>query len=196
MCPRHKKNIQWMPASRLSGSSRSSVASETWATSISRKVNFLYRLVAELRCSSPILRPPSPSPVVLVVFALRSPSRTQLGGQRRTSTIQLCMAAQSCLVGPALQQRQFVGVHEALKDLELLAPGFFHHLRAPRPVGLRQLRALSGRCGDRYNESDCHRVSSYLLVIAYFYRYDIIAPARLTINTGDHGVSLATPSED
>ena len=65
--------------------------------------------------------------------AIRIPSRVEqqrreLGRQRRTSAVQLCVHVQSCLVGPAFQQRQCVGVHDTLEDLELFAAGLFHYL--------------------------------------------------------------------
>src|SRR5262249_48929540 len=49
-----------------------------------------------------------------------------------------------------------IGIGDALKDLELLAAGLLPRLRAARLVGLRQLRALAGCCGDRHHESDRH----------------------------------------
>ena len=47
-----------------------------------------------------------------------------------------------------------------LEDLELFAAGLFHHLCAAGLIRLGQLGALSACRGDRYNESDCHIVSS------------------------------------
>ena len=176
---------------------RSSVASETWATSISKKVNFLYRWGDDAEPFIPGIEYQLASPVVLVVFALRSPSRTQLGGQRRTVLFNCACTSRDALSVQRSSSASLSGVHNALKHLELLAPGFFHHLRAPRPICLRQLRALSGRCGDRYNESDWHRVSSHLLVIDFFLRCTTSSRLRRpTINSGDHSVSLPTPSED
>src|SRR5207253_142108 len=102
---------------------------------------------------APARSPASTSPVVLVVFALAI-ADAQLRPQGRASGVQLRMRVERRLVGPALQQRQLVGIENALEDLELLAAGLLHALLATRFIGLRQFRTLARRGGDRDDESD------------------------------------------
>src|SRR5262245_51652912 len=82
-------------------------------------------------------------------------------------TVELGVHVERGLVDPPLEQRQLVGIHHALEDLELLAAGLLHGLRAAGLVGLRQLGALAGCRGDGDDESDGQVVSPDLLVRAW-----------------------------
>jgi hypothetical protein len=64
------------------------------------------------------------------------------------------------LIGPELQQRELVGVQDALEDLELLTSRLLHDLLASLSHRLRQFGALAGRRGYCHDESDGHLISS------------------------------------
>src|SRR5262245_21348489 len=93
--------------------------------------------------------------VVFVILALAA-ADAQIGPERRTRGVELRVRVEGGLVHPALEQRQPIGIRDALKDLELLAAGLFACLRTARLVRLRQLGALARCCGDGHHESDRH----------------------------------------
>src|SRR2546428_221341 len=98
-------------------------------------------------------------PAILVVVARAVPN-AQLRQQRRARAVQSRVRVQRRRVGPALQQREPVGIHGALKNLELLSTRLLHHLRAASLVRLRELRALARYSGDCNDASACHFFSS------------------------------------
>src|SRR5262245_45050742 len=100
----------------------------------------------------------SANPLVLVILALAA-ARPQFGKQRRSSAVEARVRFQRRLIAPALEQREPVGVQGALEDLELLAAGLLHHLRAAGAIRLRELGSLAGDCGDRHDESNGHVAS-------------------------------------
>ena len=83
-------------------------------------------------------------------------SDAQLRQEWRAGAVQPRMGVEGRLVDPALEQGQAIGVHRALKDLELLAARLLHHLGAAALVRLRELRPLARHGGDRHHESDRH----------------------------------------
>jgi hypothetical protein len=60
------------------------------------------------------------------------------------------------LIGPALQQRQAVGIQNALKYLELLAAGLLRALDAALFEGLREFGAFAWDGGDADHETYGH----------------------------------------
>src|SRR5262249_39292233 len=94
-------------------------------------------------------------PLVLVVLAL-APADAQSLRQRWPGLVDLEMGIQGSLVGPAFEQREPVGIHDALKDLELLTAGLLHDLKAARLVDFRQLSTFARGGGDAHDESYGH----------------------------------------
>src|ERR1700733_8331847 len=90
------------------------------------------------------------------------------------------------LVLPQFEQRQLVRVQHTLEHLELLTAGLLHDFRATSPKCLRELRTLSRFGCDRYDEADCHVVSSDALPMSVTRRCpassvkDIAASSRAT----------------
>src|SRR5947199_9607089 len=63
-----------------------------------------------------------PRALVLIVLALAR-ALAQTFGQWRSGRLQLRVVVERFLAFPQFQQREFVGVEDALKQLELLQPG-------------------------------------------------------------------------
>ena len=84
----------------------------------------------------------SADPIVLVVLSLPT-TNTQAFRQRCPRCIDLCMDVERGLVGPQFEQGQLVGVEHALEDLELLAAGFLHDLRATVTENAREFRSFA-----------------------------------------------------
>src|SRR5436853_1190104 len=102
-----------------------------------------------------------PRALVLIVLALAR-ALAQTFGQWRSGGLQLRVVVERFLAFPQFQQREFVGVEDALKQLELLTARILAGSFAARLEGLREFGAFAGCGGDRDDEADGHGASSFV----------------------------------
>jgi len=97
----------------------------------------------------------STRPLVFVILALAG-ALTQPLGQGRAGRLQFGVVGERFRAVPQFQQGEFVGVEDALEDLEVLAARILLRFQAARLEGFRELGALAGRGCDRNDEADGH----------------------------------------
>src|SRR4030088_2702426 len=97
----------------------------------------------------------STRPLVIVILALAG-ALAQPFRQWRAGGLQFGVIGERFRAVPQLQQGEFVGVEDALENLEFLAARVLPGLLAAPLEGLRELGALARRGGDRDDEAYCH----------------------------------------